>query len=215
MANKRPKKIPALCAWCEKKIIIAGREYDTAEYLKKAGLTKKDIVSHGICKKCKTDLMQSIENPASAAPLWVKDKKKWLKAEQVVQRSYRGQRRPPAYFAVVTEAYKKIGGKIATSARGNPSSRAWEAVIEMFRRFHDFEPGEVSAYEYDQAPRLVACLGELEAVIYRSDKWDGKNRSYIHKFKTSDRPLLATDESGKRLYIIGGSYRVKEDGIIG
>jgi hypothetical protein len=215
MANKQPKAIPALCAWCEKKIIIAGREYDTDKYLRRAGLTKGDIVSHGICKKCKTNLMQSIKNPRNTSPLWVKDKKKWMTAEKIVRRTYRGKRQPPAYFAIVTEVYKRIGGQIVSESRNNPSTRTWEAVIEMFRRFHDFDPGEVSAYNYDQAPRVVACLGELEAVVYKSDKWDGRRRSYIHKFKASDRPLLATDEAGERLYIIGGSYRIKEDGIIG
>lgn len=206
------KSIPALCAWCEKKIMIAGREYDTESYLKKAGIEKKDIVSHGICKSCKADLMQSVKNPADPAPLWVKDKKKWLKSENIISRTYRGKAKPAAYYALVLRLYKKLGGKLA---RANPSTRTWDAVIEMFERFHSFEPGEVSAYKYSQAPRLVACLGELEAVVYRSDKWDGKKRSYIHKFKAKDRPLLATDDKGENLYIIGGSYNIEEDGIIG
>lgn len=210
MATK--KTIPALCAWCEKKIIVAGREYETEAYLKKAGARMKDIVSHGICKTCKTDLMQSIKNPAGSAPLWVKDKKKWLKAQNIISRTYRGNAKPAAHYAMSLQLYKKLGGRLA---KPNPSARTWDAVIEMFERFRGFEPGEVSAYSYNQAPRLVACLGELEAVVYRSDKWDGTKRSYIHKFKAKDRPLLATDDTGQNLYIIGGSYTVEEDGIIG
>lgn len=62
-------------------------------------------------------------------------------------------------------------------------------------------------------PDVVYRLGALEALQYRSDKWDGKARSYVHKFGRQ-KPRLCADAAG-RLWIVGGGYSVKAAGIVG
>ncbi len=57
-------------------------------------------------------------------------------------------------------------------------------------------------------------LGDLLGLIYRSDKWQrGQPRTYIHFME--DPPRLVSDVGGRRLFVIGGSYRVTVRGIEG
>ena len=60
----------------------------------------------------------------------------------------------------------------------------------------------------------LAPLGELRGVIYRKRGLPGEApKNYVHFFKRS--PLLAADPMGRRLFIIGGQYRVTRRGIEG
>jgi hypothetical protein len=62
--------------------------------------------------------------------------------------------------------------------------------------------------------RPLTELGELVGVIYRSDRrTPGRARTYIHFMQ--DRPRLASDATGRQLYVVGGSYRVTARGIEG
>jgi hypothetical protein len=64
------------------------------------------------------------------------------------------------------------------------------------------------------APTLTP-LGELRGVIYRASRAPGEiPQNYVHFFE-QQYPVLATDTTGGRLYIIGGRYRVTKRGIEG
>jgi hypothetical protein len=98
---------------------------------------------------------------------------------------------------------------------GDPLDRALRMAATLFGRFHRYPP---FAVERRRCPRLVppvlVDLGELRALVYRSDKWQrGRPRSYIHFLEC--RPRLACDASGRQLYIVGGQYRVTPRGIEG
>lgn len=213
--SKKRKSYPALCAWCKKVALIGGKQVP----LKETGMKVSEFESHGICKPCADKMRaeykqaQKTENP----PVFVVDKPTWKKARQLVDPSYKGRKKPGVYYAVVTDVYKKLGGRIKRLARGNPSSKEWDAVIDMFRKFHDFLPSGVDPVEVETRtiPKILAALGRLEAVVYRSDKWGRPMTSYIHKFKAKDRPLLCTNADGTQLYIVGGSYKIEADGITG
>lgn len=57
-------------------------------------------------------------------------------------------------------------------------------------------------------------LGELRGVIYRRHGLPGEPpKNYVHFFKRA--PLLTADPTGRRLFIIGGQYRVTRRGIEG
>lgn len=60
----------------------------------------------------------------------------------------------------------------------------------------------------------AAELGQLVAVTYRSDKYDGKTKDHEHIFK---QPLasLVTDPDGRDLHIVRGRSRfaITPDGI--
>jgi len=61
----------------------------------------------------------------------------------------------------------------------------------------------------------LAPLGELRGLIYRASRAPGEvPKNYVHFFNQR-LPVLAADPSGKRLYILGGRYRVTKRGIEG
>jgi hypothetical protein len=61
----------------------------------------------------------------------------------------------------------------------------------------------------------IAAVGELRGLIYRASRVAGEEpKTYVHFFK-GRRPMLATNPSGTRLYIVGGRYRVGKNGIEG
>jgi len=61
----------------------------------------------------------------------------------------------------------------------------------------------------------LAPLGELRGVIYRASRAPGAEpKNYVHFFQQR-LPVLAVDPTGKRLYIVGGQYRVTKRGIEG
>lgn len=84
----------------------------------------------------------------------------------------------------------------------------------LYRRFAQFP---ARTFERIACPRLVPPivveLGRLVGLVYRSDKWVGRPRTYIHFMK--DPPRLVTDVTGRRLFVVGGSYHVTDRGIEG
>jgi hypothetical protein len=63
-------------------------------------------------------------------------------------------------------------------------------------------------------PKALTQLGRLRAVIYRSDRrQQGRPRTFIHFFDTP--PRLTCSPDGRRLYLVGGRYRVTSRGIEG
>lgn len=61
----------------------------------------------------------------------------------------------------------------------------------------------------------LAPLGELRGLIYRASRAPGEvPKNYVHFFNQR-LPVLAADPTGKRLYILGGRYRVTKRGIEG
>ena len=62
--------------------------------------------------------------------------------------------------------------------------------------------------------RPLTPVGELRGVIYRKPGPPGEApKNYVHFFTQS--PLLAADPTGRRLFIVGGQYRVTGRGIEG
>jgi hypothetical protein len=64
-------------------------------------------------------------------------------------------------------------------------------------------------------PQPITPVGELRGVIYRASRSPGDPaRTYVHFFNKR-LPVLATNSTGTRLYIVGGRYRVTSNGIEG
>jgi hypothetical protein len=85
----------------------------------------------------------------------------------------------------------------------------------LFRRFNRFPPHHNERVHHNRLiPPVAVELGELAGIIYRSDKWQpGKPQTFIHFME--DPPRLVSNVEGSQLYIIGGSYRITEQGIEG
>ncbi|HEY7711017.1 MAG TPA: hypothetical protein VIG57_13425 [Candidatus Entotheonella sp.] len=63
--------------------------------------------------------------------------------------------------------------------------------------------------------RPLKPVGELRGVIYRTRRVPGEApKNYVHFFQRR-LPMLVTNPTGTRLYIIGGQYRVTPRGIEG
>jgi hypothetical protein len=61
----------------------------------------------------------------------------------------------------------------------------------------------------------LKSVGELRGVIYRASRVPGEApQNYVHFF-AGRSPMLVTNPTGTRLYIIGGHYRVTQRGIEG
>lgn len=58
-------------------------------------------------------------------------------------------------------------------------------------------------------------LGKVHGVAYRSDKWDGKKRGYIHDFRRHPSATADSSSSPRLVRISGGNIRVKSVGITG
>lgn len=61
-------------------------------------------------------------------------------------------------------------------------------------------------------PDVLVDLGALRGLIYSRDH-GGPGRTYIHFM--DDPPRLTCDAQGRRLFVVGGSYRITQRGIEG
>jgi hypothetical protein len=102
------------------------------------------------------------------------------------------------------------GGRTARAAVTSHLGRA----RECFREFHARAPSAiVRACVRRDVPGVLVQLGTLRGLIYSADRGDGGRRSYIHFMESA--PMLACDPDGRRLFIVGGRYRVTRRGIEG
>lgn len=104
----------------------------------------------------------------------------------------------------------------ASARRRNPAG-AVDKATTVFRKWQDRGAIPVRKRQV-RAPRplrdAAAELGQLVAVTYRSDKYDGRVKDHEHVFKA---PLasLVTDPEGRDLHVVRGRsrYAITPDGI--
>jgi len=87
-----------------------------------------------------------------------------------------------------------------------------QAAAKLYVQFRGEEPEFVEAVQLPIAP-VMMLIGELDGVLYTTRR-DGKQESYIHKFKKQSRPLLAASHDGTQIYILGGEYIFNARGIV-
>lgn len=88
--------------------------------------------------------------------------------------------------------------------KGNPE--AWA----LYEAFHGREPRELVKARVPAMPAKLWALGRLHSVVYERP---GERTPYEHVFH-KPKPLLCSDASGRRLYIVGGGYKVRHVGIV-
>ena len=96
-----------------------------------------------------------------------------------------------------------------------PAGRGLQFAKRLFQRFHRFPPGKIVTRRCERRiPKVLVKLGRLKALVYSSDRGrPGCPRSFIHFMRTP--PTLACDVRGRRLFLLGGRYRVTPFGIEG
>lgn len=105
--------------------------------------------------------------------------------------------------------------KLGISSGDDEPALRVRVAHKLFDRFHCFAPRRVVRQPCRRLiPKVLVHVGELRGLIYKSDKRQrGRPQTYIHFMETPAR--LACDPEGKQLYIIGGNYRITEQGIDG
>jgi hypothetical protein len=113
----------------------------------------------------------------------------------------------------------QTGGPAATAASARhessgPLSAAIGSAAALYRQFTRLPARSLEQVSHARLmPPVVLELGRLTGLVYRSSKWVGRPRTYIHFM--DDPPRLVSDVTGRRLFIVGGSYRVTARGIEG
>lgn len=108
---------------------------------------------------------------------------------------------------------KRNPSKRRPAAKAKPSTK--DKAKKMFKKWHAFESTRTVAMKGPRSiPAQLIKLGEMPEIVYRSNKWTGKQQTYLHKTGTP-RPLLCCDPEGKRFFIVGGRMRATARGIIG
>jgi hypothetical protein len=99
-------------------------------------------------------------------------------------------------------------------AASQPLDPSVESAAALYRAFTRRPVQSIERISHARLmPPVVVELGRLAGLVYRSSKWVGRPRTYIHFM--DDPPRLVSDTSGRRLFIVGGSYRVTARGIEG
>lgn len=84
---------------------------------------------------------------------------------------------------------------------------------DRFKELHwGDEPNRIIPVELVVVERFIE-VGKLMQVTYRTSK-GGEVADFVHDFG-KPYPILATDEKGKFLSILGGGFKVRAAGIIG
>lgn len=83
---------------------------------------------------------------------------------------------------------------------------------KLFKSFTGHSAEEMYVVDVPQH-RVVVAVGHVEAIAYRTVR-DGKRERYIHEFRPKSQPILAAAPDGSQLYLIGGSYRFTDAGIV-
>lgn len=91
-------------------------------------------------------------------------------------------------------------------------NREQREAAALFEDFREKTPQRVIRLDVD-IPRALAVMGRLEFVGYRTTHGK-KSVLYTHEFSPGSRPLLCAGPRDNQLYILQGSFRVTERGIV-
>lgn len=87
-----------------------------------------------------------------------------------------------------------------------------QAARGLFKSFTG-AAGKPAGYVEIPDDDVLVIVGNCEAIAYNAVR-GGTRRSYQHEFAKKSRPLLAVSSDGNRLYLIAGSYKFTERGIV-
>lgn len=89
-------------------------------------------------------------------------------------------------------------------------------VVDLFESQRGYPGSEVLKIKTKKMPKELLSIGDLSAVIYKSNRdtgEDGEQEEFIHYF--DNEPILATSGTGKDLFILDYTGSVTEKGIEG
>ncbi|MFH8038915.1 MAG: hypothetical protein QXJ14_02800 [Candidatus Aenigmatarchaeota archaeon] len=87
-------------------------------------------------------------------------------------------------------------------------------AIKFYRKFHWGDEFEAIRKIQLDIPKAMFAMGHIIGLIYLAQK-KGKEDVYIHVFKPPFPLLLGGKNQRDIILVIGGNFRVEEEGIIG
>lgn len=95
-------------------------------------------------------------------------------------------------------------------------NQAEEKAIKKYIEIHWGEkPIRITPQNYLPPPKVLVQIGLLESLAYVTEKGGEGKIVYDHFHNPDNMPILACDPEGRQLYIIGGNYEIKKEGIVG
>jgi len=124
----------------------------------------------------------------------------------------------PAGFTLYSETIKskKYKKKTSKDRRKNPVPKSkWNKVKEATERHFDFSGHQAKFIDEKDLKKMDVGfkIGQVDFIGYTA-KRDGRVEKYIHKFKRSSRPILASNYDGKFIALVNGKYHFTERGIV-
>lgn len=110
---------------------------------------------------------------------------------------------------------KKAVKSVKKGRSKNPAKSVRAKLKEATRRFEDFtghKPEYIDTHHLKDFKQGFK-IGQCDGILYTTVR-DGRTEKYIHEFKNSSRPILASSYDGKTIALIGGKYSFTERGIV-
>lgn len=94
--------------------------------------------------------------------------------------------------------------------------REFKKGIRLYKKFHwGTDIDKILRRKIPRIPGVTVMLGDLPGIPYITQKeGDDEPIMYYHEFET-ELPLLVTSAAGRGLWIVGGKFRTKAEGIVG
>lgn len=96
--------------------------------------------------------------------------------------------------------------------KGKEKTQPDKKAVELYKNFH-WKASHKTFQENIDIPKELIFIGTADVINYVSDKFDGKTRKYIHKFKKHGN-ILASPK-GDMIIITGLKFKIKKEGITG
>lgn len=113
-------------------------------------------------------------------------------------------------------AKKKAVKKTIKKRKKNPVPKSkWNKIKEATERYEDFSGHEAKFIDEKDLKKMDVGfnIGKVDFIGYTT-KRDGRVEKYIHKFKKTSRPILASNYDGKFIALVNGKYHFTNRGIV-
>lgn len=115
----------------------------------------------------------------------------------------------------VNVMYAKIAPlkKVKKGRSKNPIKKtAIEQAKKGYKKFTGHDAGYIDTVNVPQLKKGFV-FGTCDGILYTTVR-DGRTEKYIHEFKDSSRPVLASNYDGDFIALVGGNYKFTDSGIV-
>ncbi len=85
--------------------------------------------------------------------------------------------------------------------------------MQLYSKWSEFESTSGSLAKRPKG--FLTCLGRAKSIVYNSNKWVSRSRSYIHTFENMPKVWANKKTNPTLLVLTGGKIHVEKEGITG